>query len=227
MSRNSIASSHNENEEQNYSHQDKIYRDSFNTEPQNKITLKIGMLGDPQIGKTTLMVKYVEDKFEPEYIQTLGVNFMEKSIKLRNTIVTFSIWDLGGEQEFVNMLPLVCNDAAAILFLYDLTRRSTLNSIRSWYKQARGFNSTAIPILIGTKYDEFVNSKDITPEEQIILTQYSRALAKAMGASLVFCSSLYSVNINKIFKIILSKVFNLTVNFEEISEFGAPILEFK
>lgn len=82
---------------------------------------------------------------------------MEKMITIRNTEVTFSIWDLGGQREFVNMLPLVCNDAVAILFMFDLTRKSTLNSIKEWYRQGRGFNKTAIPFLVGTKYDHFVN----------------------------------------------------------------------
>lgn len=86
-----------------------------------------------------------------------GVNFMEKTISIRNTEITFSIWDLGGQREFVNMLPLVCNDAVAILFMFDLTRKSTLNSIKEWYRQGRGFNKTAIPFLVGTKYDHFVN----------------------------------------------------------------------
>ena len=86
-----------------------------------------------------------------------GVNFMEKTISIRNTEITFSIWDLGGQREFVNMLPLVCNDAVAILFMFDLTRKSTLNSIKEWYRQGRGFNKTAIPFLVGTKYDTFVN----------------------------------------------------------------------
>jgi GTP-binding protein of the ras superfamily involved in termination of M-phase len=79
---------------------------------------------------------------------------MEKTISIRNTEITFSIWDLGGQREFVNMLPLVCNDAVAILFI---TRKSTLNSIKEWYRQGRGFNKTAIPFLVGTKYDHFVN----------------------------------------------------------------------
>jgi GTP-binding protein of the ras superfamily involved in termination of M-phase len=87
----------------------------------------------------------------------IGVNFMEKTISIRNTEITFSIWDLGGQREFVNMLPLVCNDAVAILFMFDLTRKSTLNSIKEWYRQGRGFNKTAIPFLVGTKYDHFVN----------------------------------------------------------------------
>ena len=88
---------------------------------------------------------------------------MEKTISVRRTTITFSIWDLGGQREFVNMLPLVCNDAVAILFMFDLSRRSTLNSVKEWYRQARGFNkvnkisrslSSAIvsSMLISSKY---------------------------------------------------------------------------
>lgn len=60
-----------------------------------KVIVKVGMVGDSQIGKTSLMVKYVEGNFNEDYIQTLGVNFMEKTIALRKTDITFSIWDLG------------------------------------------------------------------------------------------------------------------------------------
>jgi GTP-binding protein of the ras superfamily involved in termination of M-phase len=62
--------------------------------------VKVGMIGDSQIGKTSLMVKYVENNFDEDYIQTLGVNFMEKTIQVRNTDITFSIWDLGGIRDF-------------------------------------------------------------------------------------------------------------------------------
>lgn len=68
---------------------------------------------------------------------------MEKTITVRRTTITFSIWDLGGQREFVNMLPLVCNDAVAILFMFDLSRKSTLNSVKEWYRQARGFNKVS------------------------------------------------------------------------------------
>jgi GTP-binding protein of the ras superfamily involved in termination of M-phase len=109
------------------------------------------------------MVKYVENKFDEDYIQTLGktsnstailysvhfcfqllptagVNFLEKTVVLRNTEITFSIWDLGGQREFLSMLPLVCNDAVAIFFMFDLSRKSTLLSVKEWYRQARGLN---------------------------------------------------------------------------------------
>ena len=76
------------------------------------------------------MVKYAENRFDEDYIQTLGVNFLEKSISLRGAAITFSIWDLGGHREFLSMLPLVCNDAAVIFFMFDLSRLSTLGSVK-------------------------------------------------------------------------------------------------
>ncbi|KAK4082816.1 uncharacterized protein Triagg1_1706 [Trichoderma aggressivum f. europaeum] len=160
------------------------------------VVIKVGMVGDAQIGKTSLMVKYVEGSWDEDYIQTLGVNFMEKTISIRNTEITFSIWDLGGQREFVNMLPLVCNDAVAILFMFDLTRKSTLNSIKEWYRQGRGFNKTAIPVLVGTKYDHFVNFP-IQDQEEIS---------------------------NQIFKIVLSKAFDLKCTIPEIENVGEPLL---
>lgn len=180
----------------------------------NSVVIKVGMVGDAQIGKTSLMVKYVEGSWDEDYIQTLGVNFMEKTISIRNTEITFSIWDLGGQREFVNMLPLVCNDAVAILFMFDLTRKSTLNSIKEWYRQGRGFNKTAIPFLVGTKYDHFVNFPREDQEEisnqvfSMILSHLSwsfmliygqaKRFAKAMRASLIFSSTSHSINVQKV-----------------------------
>lgn len=194
-------------------------------EPQNNgrahVVIKVGMVGDAQIGKTSLMVKYVEGSWDEDYIQTLGVNFMEKTISIRNTEITFSIWDLGGQREFVNMLPLVCNDAVAILFMFDLTRKSTLNSIKEWYRQGRGFNKTAIPVLVGTKYDHFVN---LSREEQEEISNQARRFAKAMRAALIFSSTSHSINVQKIFKIVLSKAFDLKCTIPEISNVGEPLL---
>lgn len=186
-----------------------------------KVVVKVGMVGDSQIGKTSLMVKYVEGNFNEDYIQTLGVNFMEKTIALRNTDITFSIWDLGGQQEYLHMLPLVCNDAVALLFMFDLSRKSTLTSIKNWYKQARVLNKTATPFLIGTKYDYFAN---MSSEDKVEITNQAIKFAKAMKAPLLFCSSSHSINIQKIFKVVLSKVFDLKCNVEKISNVGDPII---
>jgi GTP-binding protein of the ras superfamily involved in termination of M-phase len=195
--------------------------DDYYQHEKNTVTLKVGLIGDAQVGKTSLMVKYVENCFDEIYTQTLGVNFMERTINIKNTEITFSIWDLGGEAEFTNMLPLVATDAVAILFMFDLTRKSTLNSIKDWYRQTRGFNRTAIPFLVGTKYDVFY---ELPIEEQAEITKQAKKYAHAMNAPLIFSSTSASINIQKIFKIVISKAFDLRLKIAEITDIGEPIL---
>jgi len=170
------------------------------------------------------MVKYIENSFDEDYIQTLGVNFMEKTVRVRGTDITFSVWDLGGAREFVNLLPLVCNEAAAVLFMFDLSRQPTLNSIRDWYRQARGFNQNAMALLIGTKYDIFAKRD---PEYQAEVVNMARKFAKSMHAPLIFCSSAYSINVKKIFKIVLAKAFDLQCTIPEITKVGDPLIEYQ
>jgi len=148
---------------------------------------------------------------------------MEKTVSVRKTDITFSIWDLGGQREFVNMLPLVCNEAAAILFMFDLSRQPTLNSIRDWYRQARGFNKTAMAVLIGTKFDVFAK-RDAEYQQEV--TKMARRFAKSMKAPLIFCSSSFSINVKKIFKIVLARAFDLKCTVPEIHNVGEPVIEY-
>jgi GTP-binding protein of the ras superfamily involved in termination of M-phase len=197
----------------------------------------------------------------PAYLLTFGVlagvNFLEKTVVLRNTEITFSIWDLGGQREFLSMLPLVCNDAVAIFFMFDLSRKSTLLSVKEWYRQARGLNrvsescakhtchayrsgwfvnsllalhaactsiiQTAQAFLVGTKFDLF---STLPPEEVDEIDKLARKYAKAMKAPLVFSSASHSINVQKMFKIVLSKVFDLKCTVAEIVEVGEPLLIF-
>ncbi|KAH3758832.1 small GTPase [Pelomyxa schiedti] len=186
----------------------------------NNVTVKVAMVGDSQIGKSSLMVRYVSGNFNEDFIQTLGVNFMEKTISLRNNDITFSIWDLGGQREFVSMLPIACSDAVAILFMFDLSRKATLNSVREWYRQARLCNRTAFPFLIGTKWDLFVT---LPPEDQAEITKQAKRFAQAMKSPLIYCSASRGININSIFKIVLSKAFELTCTIPQNDQPGEPV----
>lgn len=105
--------------------------------------MKIGLVGDSGIGKTSLMVRYVEKRFDQDYVETLGVNFMEKTVPTDETEVTMSIWDLGGDRTYLSMLPMVCVDAVAMVFMFDLTQITSLSHIRDWFKQVRGHNAVS------------------------------------------------------------------------------------
>ena len=183
------------------------------------------MLGDSQIGKTTLMVKYIENKYDEDYIETLGVNFMEKEIHLKNVDVTISIWDLGGQKEFATLMPLVCVDAQVLLFAFDLTQQESLFSVKRWYKEAKKENKQFMPFLIGTKFDLFESLQDNYKEE---ITRQARKFSQKMDAPLIYCSSAQGINVKKIFKIIVAKVFDLKPKIKEQKDVTKDaILEFQ
>ena len=185
---------------------------------------QVGMLGDNEIGKTELMDKYIDNKFDDDYIKTLGVNFMEKEIHLKNVDVTVSIWDLGGQKEFETLLPLVCVDAQILIFCFDLTQQASLFSVKRWYKEAKKENKSFMPILIGTRFEKFEKMNDNYKQE---LTRQARKFREKMDAPLIYCSSAQSINVKKIFKIIIAKVFDLKPKFKQQKDCSKDaILEF-
>ncbi|QRW07428.1 Septum-promoting GTP-binding protein 1 [Ceratobasidium sp. AG-Ba] len=211
-----------------------------NGDEKNSVVIKVGMVGDSQIGKTSLMVKYVEGSFDEDYIQTLGVNFMEKTISVRRTTITFSIWDLGGQES-----SSTCYHSSGTGKQEGSTRQvvsATLPELPLIYSpQSRNLHQlimleyvtilvsppsihttqTAIPFLVGTKYDSF---STFPRDEQEEITKQAKRFAKAMHASLIFSSTSASINVQKIFKIVLAKAFDLKCVIPEIEGVGEPIL---
>ncbi|XP_007045619.2 PREDICTED: septum-promoting GTP-binding protein 1 [Theobroma cacao] len=188
------------------------------------VPLKISLLGDSQIGKTSFLVKYIGDeKDELEAIQENGLNLMDKTFFVRGARISYSIWDVDGGQKSKDHIPLACKDSVAILFMFDLTSRCTLNSVISWYQQARKWNQTAIPILIGTKFDDFIQ---LPIDLQWTIASQARAYAKALSATLFFSSATYNINVNKIFKFITAKLFDLPWTVERNLTIGEPIIDF-
>ncbi|KAF0972413.1 hypothetical protein FDP41_009316 [Naegleria fowleri] len=189
-----------------------------------QFVVKVGMLGDVQVGKTSLMVKYVNGKFDEDYIMTLGVNFLEKKVQIKNTEVNLMIWDLGGQKEFMSMLDLVCNDSLALFFMFDLTRKTTLRSVKDWFLHSRKYNKRALPFLIGTKYDKFI---ELPKEEQEEITKQARKYAEKMKCPLIYSSAAAGINIKKLFKLVLAKVFDFPPNIDKITTVGEPLLEYE
>ncbi|CCC72179.1 hypothetical protein NCAS_0J02000 [Naumovozyma castellii] len=189
-----------------------------------EIQIQVGLVGDAQVGKTSLMVKYAQNGFDEEYTQTLGVNLLKRKVRIKSSNIVFSLMDLGGQKEFINMLPIASVNSSVIIFLFDLTRPESLESIKNWYMQAHGLNHDAVCILVGTKYDLFI---DLPTEYQEQISRTSMKYAQAMDSPLIFSSSIASINIQKIFKIALAKVFDLTLIIPEITQIGDPLLIYK
>ncbi|KAL9262021.1 Septum-promoting GTP-binding protein 1-like protein [Drosera capensis] len=160
------------------------------------VEMKISLLGDRRIGKTSFLAKYAgNEKQQGQYMKNGGLNYVDKIQQVQGARLFFSIWEVGGDDHSQNHIPTACKDSVAILFMFDLTSRCTLNSIIKWYQEARKWNQTAIPILMGTKFDEFVQ---LPIDLQWAIASQARAYAKALNATLFFSSSTYNINVNKI-----------------------------
>ncbi|GAB2215020.1 hypothetical protein Droror1_Dr00019393 [Drosera rotundifolia] len=189
------------------------------------VEMKISVLGDRRVGKTSFLSQYVGNKRELGTAMKLqaGLNSVEIIQQVQGARLSFSIWEVGGDDQCEDHIPDVCKDSVAILFMFDLTSRCTLNNIIKWYQEARKWNQTAIPILIGTKFDEFVQ---LPIDLQWAIASQARAYAKALNATLFFSSSTYNINVNKVFKFITAKVFNLPWSVERNLNVGEPIIDF-
>jgi len=185
--------------------------------------IKIGMLGDNGVGKSSLMSTYVESSFDEDYISTLGVNFMEKKVKISSDVtITYSIWDISPVHE--ELLPLGVNEAEAIFFVFDLVRSSTLIAIREFYKKALKYNKNFSPFLIGNKFDIFAET--MSPEAQESITTKARLYANAMKGSLVFVSNSQYINLNQLFQLVAAKSLGLKIDLPKITPIGEPIFEY-
>ncbi|KAG8475587.1 hypothetical protein CXB51_032483 [Gossypium anomalum] len=194
------------------------------------VPLKISLLGDPQIGKTSFLAKYIGDEKDEqgEDHQEKGLNLMDKTFVVQGARIYYSIWEVDGAEKSPDHIPKACRDSVAILFMFDLTSRCTLNNVISWYQEARKWNQslmmqTAIPILIGTKFDEFIQ---LPIDLQWTIASQARAYAKAINATLFFSSATYNINVNKIFKFVTAKLFDLPWTVERNLTIGEPIIDF-
>ncbi|TKY66964.1 Septum-promoting GTP-binding protein 1 [Spatholobus suberectus] len=187
------------------------------------VSLKISLLGDCQIGKTSFLVKYVGDEQEQQRNQREGLNQMDKTLFVKGARISYRIWEVQGDGKSEDQIPMACKDSVAILIMFDLTSRCTLNSVLGWYKEARKWNQTAIPVLIGTKFDDFIQ---LPIDLQWTIASEARTYAKALNATLFFSSATYNINVNKIFKFITAKLFDLPWTVERNLTVGEPIIDF-
>ncbi len=114
-------------------------------------------MGDGGVGKTSMVLRFCEDSFKENYIMTIGSNFSTKQIELEdypNFAVKLQIWDLAGQKHFAFVRPPFYRGAGAIVYVFDLTRRSSFQNIPDWQDEVEKVIGQSKPsILVGNKID--------------------------------------------------------------------------
>ncbi|MEW5937447.1 MAG: Rab family GTPase [Candidatus Thermoplasmatota archaeon] len=114
-------------------------------------TLKIVLLGEGAVGKTSLVRQFVEGKYKDEYITTIGVNVKKKQIE--DMGLTLMLWDIYGQKTRPELHAANYRGAEGALVVYDSTRRSTFASMASWISDLYKVTGKIPVVVLGNKYD--------------------------------------------------------------------------
>ncbi|MFX1489913.1 MAG: Rab family GTPase [Promethearchaeota archaeon] len=119
---------------------------------------KIIVVGDPTVGKTSLILRYTNNAFRRAYVSTLGVHVSNKVFKTEDeSIIQLVIWDIGGQDKFRLMRQQFYQGSDALLLVFDLTNPATFESLPDWYldikKQLKMDEEDIMGYVLGNKKD--------------------------------------------------------------------------
>ena len=163
---------------------------------------KVIVVGDPEVGKTSSILRYTDEVFRKSYIMSMGVNISAKNFIYNDRKVKFSIWDIAGQTKFQATRRHFYEGADGVLFMFDLTRPDTFESIEKWHEDIMKTRKTdLIGVIIGNKADLVdqlkVNNEDI---EQ---------MSTKLGLGYMETSALENKNVNEAFTYLAAMLVNM------------------
>jgi small GTP-binding protein len=135
---------------------------------------KVAMIGDGNVGKTTLLRRFATGMFQESRIMTIGVDFQTVAVKSGDLSIKLTVWDLAGQDRFASFRENFYLGARAVALVYDVTDRQSLEDLPRWLQEARGGVDHNHFLVVGNKID--VPGRVVTPAEG---KQYAAAINAA------------------------------------------------
>jgi len=184
------------------------------------VTFKVVIFGDGGVGKTALVNKYLTGVFKSDTRLTVGLDFHIKRLKIEKKEVVLQIWDFAGEDRFRYLLPTYVRGASGGIFMYDITRYSSLKHINDWFEALKVHDTplqSEIPILlVGGKLD--------LEERRAVDCKEAYNLAKSLNLrGFIECSAKTGANVEPIF----TNVTKIMMQKSELLKSKKPIEYFK
>ena len=126
---------------------------SNSTNEDDEIKFKILVLGDSSVGKTTLLLKYVDGYFPTIYVATIGVEFKTKKINVDGINITLNIFDTAGQERFKGVTKNFLKGADGVIYAYDITNKNSFENIKNWINTVEETITDFKQIIIGNKKD--------------------------------------------------------------------------
>jgi len=168
------------------------------------LVFKILIAGDASVGKTTLLLRYVQGEFIDSTTMTIGVDFHTKQLYLETISCHLQLWDLGGQERFRFMHEAYLRGAHGALLLFDTTNMTSFVNIQKWEQLLRKLNRDLPILLVGTKYDL---------EEFSMVADYYAELTKKRFNMLnyVKTSSKWGLNVDTVFEMIAMYLISISM----------------
>ena len=135
-------------------------------EKERQYEIKIVLLGDPAVGKSSLVQRFCVGKFEDKYKITIGGAYLQKDVKLKNgDTLKLHIWDTGGQEKFRSLIPMYTRDANIILLVYDISSKDSFLHLSDWLKDLTNIKKEdVIFAVVGNKTD-LDDRREVNTEE--------------------------------------------------------------
>lgn len=144
---------------------------------------KTVLVGEGGVGKTSITLRYTEDKFDEEMKMTIGVNFASKKMVIEDANVTLMLWDLGGQPRFREVISDYFKGARIAIAVYDATRSFSLQRLSDWLDRVKENAPDCQIIFVGNKIDERENGSGVTLEDEILAEMAGKYNAQCMEVS--------------------------------------------
>lgn len=162
---------------------------------------KVVIIGDSAVGKSNLLSRYARNEFNSHSKATIGVEFQTQSLEIEGKQVKAQIWDTAGQERFRAVTSAYYRGAVGALIVYDITRRTTFDSIARWLDELNTHSDTTVArILVGNKCD-LENIRAVSVEE-------GKSLAEAEGLFFMETSALDSTNVITAFEMVIREIYN-------------------
>lgn len=132
-----------------------------------RLLLKVVVLGDSGVGKTSILSQFVKKRFDPRYKATIGADFWPKEMDVDGNLVTLQIWDTAGQERFQSLGSAFYRGADACMLVFDITNRASFDHLDSWYDELKMHLSDSHQIvLLGNKVD-LEDQRQVTAREAL------------------------------------------------------------
>jgi len=122
--------------------------------PKPSSSVKLVLLGEAAVGKSSLVMRFVNNDFQENKEPTIGAAFLTQKCNLPTRTIKFEIWDTAGQERFASLAPMYYRNAQAALVVYDITKASSLTKAQHWVAELQRQASPGIVIaLVGNKLD--------------------------------------------------------------------------